>query len=150
MEESNRVFVDSNFFVALFHPADALHERAAAFLRQLQKAPMLFATATSVFGEVTTILSQRQGRNIAVEVGNHLLSDPRIQMIVIDDKLHTRAWEIFKKMSHKDISFVDCTVVAAMEAEGIRHLLTFDATDFKRLQKLYPFSFLTFNNKTRG
>jgi len=37
--------------------------------------------------------------------------------------------------------FVDCSTLAAMKAEGIKKLLTFDKKDFTSLKKEYRFGF---------
>lgn len=38
------------------------------------------------------------------------------------------------------MSFVDCSILTAMDAEGIDKLLTFDQEDFAPLRKKYRFS----------
>ncbi|MBI4119919.1 MAG: hypothetical protein HY454_00450 [Parcubacteria group bacterium] len=53
--------------------------------------------------------------------------------------MQTSSWQIFKEIANKNVSFVDCSTIAVMKAEGIRHLLTLDLQDFKPLSKKYRF-----------
>ena len=91
--------------------------------------------------EIVTILSQRRSRIIATAAGNYILSDPRVRIVHIDENLHRASWDIFQATSRKNMSFVDCSIVAVMHAENIKCLLTFDRTDFSPMRKRYHFSF---------
>jgi predicted nucleic acid-binding protein len=78
---------------------------------------------------------------VAIEAGKAILSNPFIDLIHIDWLLHKEAWKIFQEIEHKNISFVDASIIAAMQAEGIKTLLTLDTTDFKKLVKRYRIKF---------
>jgi predicted nucleic acid-binding protein len=137
--KNSSVFVDSNFLIALFHEKDSLFSRADRISKELVKQNRFLCISSFVFLETITIVSMRAGRKIAVEAGKYLLSNSRIQIIHIDENLQEESWHIFQEIQSKNISFVDCSIIAAMKPEGISTLLTFDATDFKRLQKPYGF-----------
>lgn len=134
------LFVDSNFFIALFHQQDSLHERALSIAKELDRQHRPLVISNFVFLEVVTVLSQRKSRAQAREVGHFFLSDPGIVMWHVDEKLQQASWGIFQAVGHKGTSFVDCSIVALMRSEGIRTLLTFDQTDFRSLQKSFRFS----------
>lgn len=140
MELSDQIFVDSNFFIALFHQHDALHEQALSIAKDLDRQWRPLVISNFVFLEVVTVLSQRKSRAQARAVGHFFLSDSSIVMRHIDEKLQQASWDIFKSVGHKGMSFVDCSIVALMRSEGIHTLLTFDKTDFRSLQKLFRFS----------
>jgi len=139
MVENNRIFVDSNFFVALFNPTDALYSTALKTAKEIDERNTFLVISNLVFLEIVTVLSQRRGREVAIETGKYLLSNPQITLIHIDELLQKESWNIFKKIKIKDISFVDCSIIASMKSEGIRDLLTFDIEDFKKIQKNYRF-----------
>lgn len=128
---------DSNVFVALFSPEDTLHKQASNFVGLIATHTVVISNL--IFAEIVTVLSQKYGRAIAQEIGQYILDTPLITIMYFDTKSHQAAWDIFQSVEHKNISFVDCSTVALMQAEGITTLLTFDVTDFKKLQKQYRF-----------
>jgi predicted nucleic acid-binding protein len=142
MEARNeKVFVDSNYFIALFDETNTQFLKADRISKELKEREHSLCISNLVFLEVVTIVSMRSSRTIAQEVGKYLRSHSKIHITHIDEDLHEAAWNIFQETEHKNISFVDCSIIAAMKAEGILKLLTFDKKDFKQLQKNYRFSF---------
>jgi len=141
MEGNSRVFVDSNYFIAFFNPADALHRRAIVAAKKLYAEDAVFVISNFIFLEVVTVLSQRVGRESALRVGAYLLDDPKVEVIHIDSSLQEATWGIFRRVPGKDIGFVDCSILAVMHAEAIRLLLTFDVKDFRPLLRQYYFAF---------
>lgn len=95
-----------------------------------------------IFSEIVNVIAMRAGHRIAVGAGSCLLLHPRIRIVHVDENLQRRSWEVFQATEGKNISFVDCSIAALMGAEGIRKLLTFDGTDFKKLQSFYRFFIL--------
>jgi predicted nucleic acid-binding protein len=140
MAASERVFIDSNFFIALFNPADSNHARANALAQQLESRRDQRIISNFIFLETVTVLAQRRGKAVAREVGNILQTDSLVTIVVVNEELNEATWRIFEKVEDKNISFVDCSTIALMRAENIQTLLTFDLTDFKKLRALYEFS----------
>jgi predicted nucleic acid-binding protein len=141
MEERNEpIFVDSNYFIGLFNPQDPLSNNANRISRELEQKHAPIFISNFIFLEITTIISMRAGREIARETGKYLLSAPQIHTTHIDEALQQRTWDIFQEIAQKNISFVDCSIIAAMQELDIAKLLTFDTKDFKQLQKKYKFS----------
>ncbi|SRR6266568_5087239 len=132
------LFIDANYFIALYNPSDALHEKAKLAAKQLQKDNLHTVISNFIFLETVTVLSQRLGKKYALAAGNKLLQSN--SFIVVDEKLQQKSWEIFQNTERKNVSFVDCSTVAIMEFENVPTLLSFDRTDFKSLQKLYKFT----------
>lgn len=141
MATPNRIFVDSNYFVALQNTEDSLHKKAIKATVRLAEENAKVVISNLVFLEVVTILSQRAGRKIANAFGSDLLSSPNIEVLHIGKSLQSDTWEIFKSISKKNISFIDCSILAAMRQQEIDSLLTFDRTDFSGLRDQYGFSF---------
>lgn len=138
MEEGKRVFIDSNYFVALFNPSDNLYPKALKIAKKIDKEGVLLVISNLIFLEIVTILSQKRGKRVAIETGEYLLSNPQITLIHIDEMLQRDSWNIFKEIKNKDVSFVDSSNIAVMKSEGINEILTFDI-QFKKLQKNYRF-----------
>lgn len=144
MEEKNRkIFVDSNYWVAFFNPNDAQYEKAVRTAGNFDKGTEFFVISNFVFLEVVTVLSQKKGRTAAKEAGEYILKNPSIEIIHINEELQEQSWRIFQEIQSKNMSFVDCSILAVMQEEGIKELLTFDTTDFKKLAKEYRFKLHT-------
>lgn len=139
METNRQVFIDSNYFVAFFNVHDSLHQRAVTLARKLESGKITIVVSNFIFLEVVTVLAQRVGKASAARVGRYLLEDSRIKTIHIDTVLQSDSWRIFQKIKDKNISFVDCSILAVMRAEYITDLLTFDEADFKKLKRNYRF-----------
>lgn len=139
--KNDSVFVDSNFFIALFNKKDALHEKVKKFHLRIKKEKPKVFISNLVFSEVVTVLSQRAGRRISFVAGDYLWSDEDIRIIYVTKELSDRSWQVFKEIPKKNMSLVDCSILTVMDAEGIEKLLTFDQEDFAPLRKKYRFSF---------
>lgn len=137
---TNRIFVDSNFFIALFNPADSLHSRAIRAGRKIEKDGFKLVLSNFIFLEVVTILSQKLSRRSATIFGKQLLSDRYLQLVHINRKLNGLSWQIFSDVKNKNISFVDCSCLAVMKAEEVKLILTFDKKDFQPLAEKYNFN----------
>lgn len=133
-------FADTNYFVALFNPIDTSHAAALVIAEDLSDRNTHLVISSYIFTEVVTILSLRAGRKVSITAGQYLLNDNTISNIHIDQFLQEQSWKIFQATEHKNISFIDCSSIAVMQSENIITALTFDITDFKKLQKQYRFS----------
>ncbi len=141
MASNNRIVVDSNYFIALYNPNDALHEKAKEYASGLEREAVSLVVPNLVFSEIMTVLAQRRGREVAVAAGTYLRADAKVSLLHISEEVERSAWEIFQEVTRKDTSFVDCAIIAAMRAEGVSRLLTFDKGDFTPLSKKYPIRF---------
>jgi predicted nucleic acid-binding protein len=135
-----KVFIDSNYFIALYNPQDKLHEQATTLAIELTKQNPQVYISTFTFIEITTVISQRVGRIASIEAGKELLNSDDFSFIHGSKELEKRSWEIFQDVSQKNVSFVDCSIIAAMKFEDIPTLITFDKKDFNPLQRKYKFS----------
>lgn len=140
MAETNQIFVDSNFFVALFNPNDTQYAKALKISKYLDKNKIKLIISNYVFLEIVTVLSQKRGKKVSIDVGEYLQNVTNIKIIHIDEGLNQQTWNTFCAVQNKNISFVDCSTVVLMKAEGIEKLLTFDRDHFKKLQKIHRFT----------
>ena len=95
MEKSKRIFVDSNYFIALFNPQDSLCKRAEELSQKLYEEERSLIFINFIFLEVVTVLSQKKGRLGGIEAGAHLLTYPSFECLHIDEALQQEAWSIF-------------------------------------------------------
>ncbi len=134
-----RVFGDSNYLIALFNIKDGLHEKALTISDKLTNENTTLVVSSFIFLETVTVLSQKVNREVARRVGNELLLRGQVEILHVTEVLQDKSWEIFQEINRKNVSFVDCSILAIMEQEDIPLLLTFDREDFKPLQKAYKF-----------
>ncbi len=134
----NKLFIDSNYFISLYNPSDSQNQKAEKLSHNLENFDLYISNF--IFLETVTVFSQRVGRKLAVKLGNRLLESESINLIQVDTELQKQTWRIFCDTQKKNTSFVDCSTVAVMQAEGIDKLLTFDREDFKPLLKKHHLS----------
>lgn len=137
MEAKSKIFVDSNFFIALFNLEDGLYHKASFLSERLGQEQRQLVLSNFIFAEIVTILSMRRGVDAAHKAGEYILQNPAIEILYIDYELQRQAWEIFKELKMKNLSFVDASTIAVMQAESLLELLTFDVKDFKPLTRKY-------------
>lgn len=133
------IFVDSNFFIALFYAQDSLHNKAKTIGMELRKNNLPLVISNLIFSEIVTVLSQRVAISVAIHAGKEIIESPIMRIVHVDEYLHSLSWQIFQEVSRKDMSFVDCSILAVMHAEGIQKLLTFDRENFSSLKRRYSF-----------
>lgn len=141
MDKNKRVFVDSNFFIALLNPLDTLNNKALICSEKIKGELPTLVISNFIFLEIVTILSQRVNRKAAITFGTRLMQDNQIEIIHIDESLQEKSWKTFQETDRKNISFVDCSILTVMETEKINTLLTFDQEDFANLREIYRFDF---------
>ena len=118
-----------------------MQESSKRVSRQIRKIKPQVFISNLVFLEIVTVLSQRCGREKAVRIGDRLIKEEKVGVLFVNENLTRRTWEIFKEIAKKNMSFVDCSSIAVMDAEGIDKFLTFDNEDFASLRRKYKFSF---------
>lgn len=123
------IFVDTSAFVAIHDSKDPHYESSQKIIKTLipQKASLI--TTNYVLAESYTVISQKVGKDkvISFKVG----FDPSIRIVRVDEELEEAAWQIFKEIKSKNVSFIDCTSFAIMKSYGVREAFAFDE-DFKR------------------
>lgn len=137
-----KIFVDSNFFIAEYNLDDSLHLKAVLKRKEIQKTDTYLLTSNLIFLETVTVLSQRAGKKVAISWGKHILENQQIEIIQVDLQLQNLTWEIFQKIKKKNMSFVDCSSLAILETYDIKRFLTFDTEDFGGLEKTYGFKII--------
>jgi len=130
------VFIDTGIFVALRNADDVNHHRAVRLMRKIlsEKHNRIY-TSNFVFDEAVTVALVRTKRiDVAVDIGNYILSSRKIRIIHVDHEIFRLAWNIFQKYSDKALSFTDASILAIMKKYGITYLMTFDS----RFQGIVP------------
>lgn len=130
------LFVDANFFCALYNDSDAHYSKAEVIATRLNDFRLI--TSNFVLLETYTVLSQRASKREAIAFGELLKKDSPYAIYWISKEFEEEVWKIFKSIRNKNFSYVDASILAVMKKEKISHLLSFD-TGFNNLQKQYNF-----------
>ncbi len=122
------VFIDTGVFVALRNKDDKYHKKAKKLMRKALKGEFgVIYTSDYIFDEAVTLALVRTKRiDLAIDVGNYILSSPRIKMVFVDQSIFMEAWEVIQKYGSRQFSFTDATTIAIMQRYGIIYLMTFD------------------------
>ncbi|HEY3359376.1 MAG TPA: PIN domain-containing protein [Polyangia bacterium] len=117
-----RVFVDTQYLLALVNPDDQWHDKAVA----TAAASRRLVTTDAVLTEVADALCQHQHRSLAVRVIEELRADPEVECAHADRALIEQGLELYRARADKDWSLTDCISFALMTARGLQEALTAD------------------------
>ena len=122
---STSILLDTNVLVSLYNTKDSLHPKAVALFQSLAKLKVQLVVSNYILLETYTILSQRSGKRQALEFGIFVRTKKPFLTRYISEDLDEKTWDVFKKVKNKDISFVDCSIIALAMQEDFE-LATFD------------------------
>lgn len=120
------IFADASAIVSLYSLTDPNHSRAKAIMDNLTFDQLI--TSNFVYAEIITIISQRVSKEKAILVGNYIKEN--FKFFRLTEEIEDLAWELFKKQTSKNVSFVDCTTFALYKDGAFDKVFTFDK-DFK-------------------
>jgi len=123
------IFIDTNVFVALRNADDELHQRSRELMRRALKAEFgAIYTSDYIIDEAITVALIRTGRvNLAIDIGKYIIESPRIIKLWTTKEVFEAAWQKFKTLKDKNLSFTDCTTLAHIEKNRIKQILSFDS-----------------------
>jgi len=104
------------------------HKRAVNLLRAALKGDYgAVYTSDYVFDEAVTVALVRTGKpDIAIDIGNFILSSKRLRIIHVNKTIFEEAWNVFIRYSEKKLSFTDATSIAIMRMYNINYIMSFD------------------------
>jgi len=117
------IFVDTGAWFASVVPSDVDHAAASQWLKE--KTERLLTT-DYIINETLTLLRARGESTRAIRMGEQFFGGAlaKVYFLTEDDILAT--WEVFRKFSDKDWSFMDCSSKVVMERMGITRAFCFD------------------------
>ena len=118
-----QTFADSFYFLALFNPGDAAHDRAVAEARTLTGRLL---TTDWILTEVADALSDPVNRVACGEMIDDLRQSSRVEIVPASRSLLDAAWALYRKRPDKDWSLTDCTSFVVMDEQQTRDALTGD------------------------
>jgi predicted nucleic acid-binding protein len=122
----SKVFADSDYWIALFHPNEQLHRRATECSRRLQRKRVV--TTEMVMTEVLNYYSNQgaQLREAAAAWAMGLPKNGKITVIPQSSGQFHQAVQFYRQRRDKEWSLTDCASMLIMKEQSIVQALTFD------------------------
>lgn len=119
------VFADSNYWIALLHPREELHERAKAAAAQ---GPLRIVTTDWVLVEVLNYFSDKGSvlRQTAARACDSIRNSPNVEVVPALRSDLEAATSLYRQHADKDWSVVDCHSLKVMREHQLTEALTHD------------------------
>jgi predicted nucleic acid-binding protein len=121
-----RFFADTFYWIALFSPKDAWHERVVSFSQSV--GPCRLYTTEEVLSEFLTFCSAAgpQTRQQAAELVRSLFNDPGVMVIRQGHASFLKALGLYEARLDKHYSLTDCSSMEVMKRQRLSEVLTND------------------------
>ena len=118
--------IDTDAWLAIINPSDALHPKAKAVLKALyeQNAHLLLLPTT--LSEFATVATDKIGLERTKDIVKVLIDAETHVLLEIDDALTAKAVEVFFEQTSKKESLFDCFVMAASRKYKADCIFSFD------------------------
>ena len=127
-----KILVDTSAWLGGVIGGDQHAEGARAFFTQLRAKGVELHSTDYIFDEAVTRANRIGGHRAAVALGETILESVAGELIEVDRSLREEAWRLFRKFDDQQLSFTDCTSIAAMTRYHISDVFSFD-DDFRRV-----------------
>lgn len=123
------IFIDTGVFIAVRNADDEVHDRSKELMRKALKADYgkIYTSDYVIDEAVTTALIRTRRHELAVDVGRYIIESPRIIKLWTTKEIFELAWQKFKTLKDKPLSFTDCITLAHMQQNRIEQILSFDS-----------------------
>lgn len=119
------IFADTHYWLALANPRDQWHKPAGE--AHVALGPARVVTDDEVLSEFLTAMSGKpELRKVAVKMVQAVMQNPNIRVLPQTRDSFLRGLERYAARGDKAYSLTDCASMNAMDAEGIREILTND------------------------
>lgn len=121
-----RFFADTFYWIALFNPKDAWHERVLAFSQSV--GPCYLITTEEVLSEFLTFCSAAGShtRQQAAALVRSLLADPSTTVTRQSHRSFLKALDLYEARLDKQYSLTDCGSMEVMKRQRLSEALTND------------------------
>ena len=124
MPQRRTILVDSGALFAMTDPRDRYAAAARRFLEETTDA--FYLVLDTVFSEGMTLIKARLGAAAAVSVGSRLHESTLFQLCYLEPADRRATWQVFTRYTDKDWSYVDCSILAIAQRQGIDEVFAFD------------------------
>ena len=128
------IALDSSFILAYKIDNDKHHEKAVKIMIEIAQGRYGMPIISDyIFDEVVTVMMIKSELSTAKDIGNTLIISAIVDYI--DRGIFNKSWEIFQNQKNTRFSFTDCSLLAIMDKENIKHIATFDK-DFSKINNI--------------
>jgi uncharacterized protein len=120
------VFLDTAYAIAYFSTRDEFHARAVELSKRLDNPSTRLVTTHAVMLEIAGALANARYRQAAITFLEALEKSPNVEVIVLEDDLFNRAFQLYKSRLDKEWSLTDCMSFVIMAERNITDALTTD------------------------
>jgi hypothetical protein len=133
------IFIDTGIFIALRNADDEKHQRSKELVKKALKADYgrIYTSDYIIDEAVTTALVRTRRHDLATDIGKYIIESPRITKLWTTKEIFDLAWQKFKILKDKPLSFADCTTLAHIQKNQINQILSFDSDFDGLLQRVY-------------
>lgn len=121
-----RIFVDTAALIAMGEKTDKFHKKALEVRNELKTSQSEFVTTNAVIFELAGYFCLSQKRGTASRLTEAINQSKKWDCITIDENLMKKGLALYKKMSDKDWSLVDCISMIIAEENSITDIFTTD------------------------
>jgi len=117
--------LDTNVLFASASARDDYHDRAREIVRGIDHGDLPTVTVTNyVVAELLTLTSEKLGGDVANELLDRLVEGAHFEITHAPKTDFNASQALFRR--YGELSFVDSTIAAYMDREGIDYLYSFD------------------------
>ncbi len=122
------IFADTSGWGHLIDKSQKYHSLAVSIYREARRQNHRFVTTNYILSELVALLTSpfRIPRSNAIDLIESLKTSPSVEIIHIDKKLDSQAWELLVQRQDKTWSLVDCSSFVIMQQRNILNALTTD------------------------
>jgi len=133
------IFIDTGVFIALRNADDEKHQRSKELMMKALKADYgtVYTSDYIIDEAVTAALVRTRRHDLALDIGKYIIESPRITKLWTTKEIFELAWQKFKILKDKPLSFTDCTTLAHIQKNQINQILSFDSDFDGLLQRVY-------------
>jgi predicted nucleic acid-binding protein len=123
------IFIDTCIFVALRNADDEQNQRSRELMKRALKAEFgaIYTSDYIIDEAITTALIRTRKIDIAIDIGKYIIESPRIIKLWTTKEIFEIAWQKFKTLRDKNLSFTDCATLAHIEKNRIKQIMSFDS-----------------------
>ena len=120
-----KTFIDTNIYISMINKTDPTHTEGINKMKYLVKNNFEIFTSNYIIAETTTILSQRISKKIAEDFRTDIYKG-NTKILITNLEIEEMTWDILKKSTNKNISYIDYTSIAFCKKFNIENLVTLD------------------------
>lgn len=125
-----KAFIDTSFWIAFLNKGDQFHKEAEDYFTVALETYRIQTSNFIIYETITFINCSLKNHQLALDFLDRIEEAQtlgQLYILKVADGIQEEALSLFRKIEHKDLSFVDCTSFNLMKKEGIARALTFDA-----------------------